>query len=175
MMAIGSIDRRGQRIAAVLAALVQMSASAMAQQASQAQQNAIREACPADYRANCANVPAAGQAAFACLARNLARLSPACQRAVSSVSTRAAPPAASSSSTAAAPTAAPYAGSAASSAPMTMRQELMILRQSCGADFRALCSGVPLGGGRAVACLRANATSLSPQCGQALSAARGNQ
>jgi hypothetical protein len=58
-MVIAPIDRRGQHIAAILAALVLMSASAVAQQASQAQQNAIREACPADYRANCANVPAA--------------------------------------------------------------------------------------------------------------------
>ena len=51
----------------------------------------------------------------------------------------------------------------------------MILRQSCGGDFRALCSGVPLGGGRAIACLRAHAGSLSPQCGEALSAARGSR
>ena len=38
---------------------------------------------------------------------------------------------------------------------MTMREELALVRQSCAGDFRALCSGVPLGGGRAIACLRA--------------------
>jgi hypothetical protein len=58
---------------------------------------------------------------------------------------------------------------------MTMRDELALLRQSCAGDFRALCSGVPLGGGRAIACLRANAQSLSPRCGEALGAARGTR
>ncbi len=51
----------------------------------------------------------------------------------------------------------------------------MVLRQSCGGDYHALCSGVPLGGGRAIACLRANAQSLSPRCSGALSAARGSR
>jgi hypothetical protein len=173
-MAINLTGRRWQRVAVFLMALVSMSAPAAAQQASQAQQNAIREACPADYRAHCANVPAAGQAAFACLARNLAQLSPPCQRAVGAVSGGMSSHA-TSSNAAAEPSSAPYAGAAPPTAPMTVRQEMMILRQSCGGDFRALCSGVPLGGGRAIACLRANAASLSPQCGQALSAARGNR
>jgi len=58
---------------------------------------------------------------------------------------------------------------------MTVRQQLMMLRQSCGGDFLAFCSGVAPGGGRGIACLRAHAASLSPQCGEALSAARGSR
>ncbi|MGC2524314.1 MAG: hypothetical protein WA417_17030, partial [Stellaceae bacterium] len=59
----------------VVAVFLALGAPALAQQATQAQRDAIRQACPADYQAHCANVPAAGQAAFACLQRNLASLS----------------------------------------------------------------------------------------------------
>jgi hypothetical protein len=157
----------------LLAALL-LTAPVAAQQATPAQQNAIRQACPADYRVHCANVPAAGQAAFLCLERNLAQLSPACQHAVAAVS-GAATPRAAAPGRAPAAVAAPSVATTAPPAPMTVRQELMVLRQSCGGDFRALCTGVPLGGGRAIACLRAHAGALSPQCGQALSAARGGR
>jgi hypothetical protein len=173
-MAIRSIDRHKKRSGAVLAALVLLAGPAAAQQASEAQRNAIRQACPADYRAHCANVPAAGQAAFACLERNLAQLSPVCQRAVAAVSGGAAPHGASSNA-APAVSAAPYAGAGPQAAPMTPRQKLVMMRQACGGDFYAFCRGVPFGGGRAIACLRAHAGSLSPQCGQALSAARANR
>jgi hypothetical protein len=173
-MATSWIVRQERRIGAALAALLLSAAPAAAQQASQAQRDAIRQACPADYQAHCANVPAAGQAAFACLARNVAQLSPACQRAVAAVSGGAAPGGASSNA-APPPSGAPYARAAPQAAPMTPRQKLMMMRQSCGGDFYAFCRGVPFGGGRALTCLSAHAGSLSPQCGQALSAARGNR
>jgi hypothetical protein len=51
---------------------------------------------------------------------------------------------------------------------MSPRQEIAVLRQFCGADYRALCAGVRPGGGRAIACLRANAPSLSARCKGAL-------
>jgi hypothetical protein len=86
-MAANSIDRRPWRIAPALAAFILLTASAVAQQASEAERNAIRRACPADYKAHCANVPAAGKAAFSCLVRNIDQLSPVCQRAVRAVST----------------------------------------------------------------------------------------
>lgn len=177
MIGIGWDSRGARRIGAAFVSLLLLTAPALAQQASEAQRNAIRQACPADYQAHCANVPAAGQAAFACLQRNLATLSQPCQQAVRAVSGGSAPRATSSTGAATAPTApAPARAATAQSAPaMSPRQEVMVLRQSCGADFRALCNGVPLGGGRAIACLRANAASLSPQCGRALSAARGNR
>ena len=56
---------------------------------------------------------------------------------------------------------------------MTLRQEATLMRNACGADFRAYCSGVRLGGGRAVGCLADHRESLSPGCQNALSAARG--
>jgi hypothetical protein len=151
----------------LMGAVLALSAPALAQQASQAQRNAIRQACPADYQRLCAAVPAGGKESFACLQRNMAGLAPACQRAVAAVSGGAAPRAAPSSGAA--------AGPAPAAAPMSPREQMMVLRQSCAGDYRALCSGVPLGGGRAIACLRANAASLSPQCGGALSAARQNR
>jgi sterol desaturase/sphingolipid hydroxylase (fatty acid hydroxylase superfamily) len=41
-------------------------------------------------------------------------------------------------------------------------------RAACMSDYRAHCSGVAPGGGRVVACMRANAEKLSPACREAL-------
>jgi hypothetical protein len=166
---MGLFDGAMMVAAPLLATLVALSVPAAAQQATQAQRNAIRQACPADYQRVCTAVPAGGKASFDCLVRNMAILSPACQRAVKSVSaggaaTRAAP------ATGAAPSAA--TAPAAMAPPMSPREQMIVLRQSCAGDYRTLCGGVPLGGGRAIACLRANAASLSPQCSGALSAAQ---
>ncbi|MGH7031592.1 MAG: hypothetical protein ACREE9_14205 [Stellaceae bacterium] len=157
----------------LLAVFLALAVPAAAQQASQAQRNAIRQACPADYQRVCTAVPAGGKASFDCLVRNMAILSPACQRAVKSVSaggaaTRAAP-APSAAATGSAPSAAEAPAGAAAMSP---REQMAVLRQSCAGDYRTLCRGVPLGGGRAIACLQANAASLSPHCSGALSAAR---
>ncbi len=158
-------------IVPLLAALLAFAAPAAAQQATQAQRDAIRQACPADYQRLCTNVPAGGKASFDCLHRNMASLAPACQRAVRAVSAGASSPAASApGAAAAAPAVAP--APAAAAPPLSPREQIMVLRQYCGGDYRALCQGVPLGGGRAIACLRANAASLSAQCGRVLSAAR---
>jgi hypothetical protein len=54
-----------------------------------------------------------------------------------------------------------------------MRQEAALMRNACGGDFRTYCSGVRLGGGRAVQCLADHRESLSPTCQNALAAARG--
>jgi hypothetical protein len=54
---------------------------------------------------------------------------------------------------------------------LTLRQEIMLVRQSCGADFRNYCGNIPLGGGNAVACLHANRARLAPNCKEALAAA----
>jgi hypothetical protein len=45
---------------------------------------------------------------------------------------------------------------------------MMLVRQSCGPDFRRFCSNVRLGGGGAAACLKAHAAQLSPTCQGAL-------
>ena len=39
-----------------------------------------------------------------------------------------------------------------------------LVRTQCRAEYRAYCSDVDIGGGRVVACLQANAASLSPTC-----------
>jgi hypothetical protein len=53
---------------------------------------------------------------------------------------------------------------------MSMRDEFRLTREACGTDYRTYCQRVQPGGGRALTCLEANATSLSPGCQQALMA-----
>ena len=143
-----------------------LAAPVTAQQPSQAQIGAIRQACPGDYQTYCANVPTGGPGALNCLKQNMARLSVPCQRAVGALA----------GATAGAPTAPPTAAApAAPAAPapaMSPRQEAFLLRQYCGPDFRRYCSGVPFGGGRVLACLQGNADRLSARCGGALAAMR---
>ena len=177
------------KISAVILVLMSVSAvcsAASAQQPSQAQISAVRSSCRSDYMAHCSSVPTGGKASLACLQKNIASLSPGCKTAVNAIGggqgaapTPAQPAAAPAESapTVSAPPSAPAATpsapvTAAPSAPvypaMSPRQELRILRWSCGPDYRALCGGVPLGGGRVAACLRANGPSLSPRCRRAL-------
>src|ERR1700722_11471276 len=161
--------RRYLPLAAV--ALVAGSFAATAQQLTQAQAAAIRQSCRADYQSHCASVPPGGSAALQCLQTNLASLSPGCQGAVSAVGGSTA---ASGSTAAPPPTAAPRTTtSAAAPPPMPMRQQAMMMRQACGADFRTLCQGVGLGGGRALACLADHRESLSEPCRDALGHMRG--
>jgi hypothetical protein len=141
---------------------VAFTGAAGAQQPSQAQADAIRQSCRGDYQAHCAGVPTGGSAALQCLQRNLASLSSPCRTAVSATEGGSAPSAASPGRPA--PAAAP---------PMTPREEAALMRRSCGGDFRALCRGVALGGGRAMACLADHQESLSPPCREAMAAARG--
>jgi hypothetical protein len=141
-------------------ALVAGNSYATAQQPTQAQADAIRQSCRADYQAHCSGVPTGGSAALQCLRTNLESLSPGCQSAVS---------AAGGSPGAAAPTSAAPQGGQPAAAPPTR----MTLRQACGVDFRTLCQGVPLGGGRAIACLADHRESLSESCRGALASMRG--
>jgi hypothetical protein len=190
------------RLAALLAltALAFLIEPAAAQQPTSAQRDAIRSACRSDYEAHCASVPPGGKPSFMCLQKNMASLSPDCQKAVNAVGGKSsAAPAAAPKSSAAAPSATPPAAAAgaaatgaAAAAPaapppagaapqatvgaaaiapppaLTPRQELRLVRLSCGGDYRTYCSSVPLGGGRVAQCLRANAASLSPSCQTAL-------
>src|SRR5271156_7055868 len=167
-----------RKMSAVILALMSVSAVcsvASAQQPSQAQISAVRSSCRSDYMAHCSSVPSGGKASLACLQKNIASLSPGCKTAVDAIGggqgaapTPAQPAAAPAESapTVSAPSA-PAATAPVTAAPvypaMSPRQELRILRWSCGPDIRALCGGVPLGGGRVAACLRANGPSLSPR------------
>src|SRR5947209_11962624 len=58
---------------------------AIAQQPSQAQINAVRQACPADYQTYCSNVPTGGAASLACLKQNAQSLSGPCRQAVAAI------------------------------------------------------------------------------------------
>jgi hypothetical protein len=226
-------------LATLIFGLVVAADLAAAAQPSQAQASAIRSSCRSDYQSHCASVPPGGPEALQCLEKNVAGLSPACQKAVNAVGggAPAAPAAPAASSATAAPAAAATAAAPAASSPpaaasatatpaspastapattaapaaaaapakstgpktgaapkktvaappvapspapttppppvagaYTPRQRLFLLRTSCGGDVRALCPGVPLGGGRVIACLEAHAPSLSPNCQGAMAA-----
>jgi hypothetical protein len=144
---------------------------ANAQQPSQAQISAVRQACPADYQTYCSNVPTGGSASLACLKQNAQSLSEPCRQAVAAIGG----PAAAAPATAAPGTAAPAPAAPAArnyAAPMSPRQEARLLRRACGMDYRTYCSEVPIGGGRVIECLRENGPSLSRQCRSALMSAR---
>jgi hypothetical protein len=92
-----------------------------------------------------------------------------------------APPAASTSKSAATPPANTPSAPAKPTSPPTAAaapvppapaygplERLVLLRRACGADARAFCAGVPLGDGRIMECLMAQAPSLSPPCRDAL-------
>jgi len=142
-------------------------AGAPAKKPSSAQVAAIRSACRSDYQKVCAGVPTGGAPALQCLEKNKSKVSPACEQAVSAASGGGAAPAAGGAPATAAtasPGAAPAAAPALVLRPMRPREELFVLRSACGGDVRALCAGIPVGGGRIVRCLATQAASLSPAC-----------
>jgi hypothetical protein len=158
-----------EKPAAAGTAAPKAAASTASKKPSSAQVAAVRSACRPDYIAHCSSVPTGGAAALNCLKQNKSSLSAGCQQAVNTASGGAASgggtaaPAEGSAAPADAATAAPAA------APMTLRpmrprEVLFVLRSACGADVRALCAGVPPGGGRIVECLASKAASLSPAC-----------
>ncbi|MDL2410249.1 cysteine rich repeat-containing protein [Rhizobium calliandrae] len=134
-----------------------------AHQPTQAQRDAVKSACRSDFMAQCSDVTPGGAEALTCLRQHNSTLSPSCQQAVAALGGSASAPAAGGG---AAATSAPAAHTAMPS--FTPRQELMIMRQSCGPDFRAFCRSVPLGGGRGIACLRDNLQRVSPSCHRVL-------
>ena len=121
------------------------------------QQQAIKQACRADYQANCAGVPTGGQAALSCLQQNAANTSPGCQQALGGGGE-------------------PAAAAAAPAAGMTQptAQQQQAIKQACRSDFQKQCAGVPTGGQAALSCLQQNAANTSPGCQQALSGGGGD-
>lgn len=131
--------------------------AAAVKQPSSAQIAAVRSACRADYPKVCASVPPGGASALECLEKNKAKVSPACEKAVSAAAGGGAAAPAATTTPAAAPAAIVLR-------PLRPREELFIVRSACGADIRTLCAGVAPGGGRIVQCIAGNAASLSPAC-----------
>jgi hypothetical protein len=135
------------------------------------QKAAIRASCRSDFMSHCSGVQPGGAEALQCLKRNEAQLSGACRSAVATIGggggTGAAAP--SGAPAAAAPAVAPIGPM-----PMLRPREALAIVQICGVEVRSLCAGVPFGGGRIISCLAENASSLSPNCYGALSAAAGH-
>jgi hypothetical protein len=129
---------------------------------------AIRAACRSDFMSRCSGVQPGGAEALQCLKRNEAQLSAACRSAVAAIGGGAGATAAPSGAPAA--TAAP-AVAPIGPMPMLRPREALAIVQICGVEVRSLCAGVPFGGGRIISCLAENASSLSPSCYSALSAA----
>ena len=137
-------------------------------QPSSAQISAIRANCRSDYPKVCAGVPTGGAPALQCLEKHKARLSAACGKAVAAAAGGGAEPAAASTAAPATANANPAAAPAAAPAlvlrPMRPREVMFVMRSACGADVRALCAGMPVGGGRIIECLASQSAKLSPAC-----------
>jgi Cysteine rich repeat len=131
----------------------------------------ILQSCRGDVREHCAGAERGSGWRLKCLKENAANLSAGCQQALAAVA----------SGAPAEPAARPPAGAppAAAMPPIerrvSPRDMLMLIRTTCGPDFRNYCRGVPFGGGRVIGCLRENAANLSPQCQQAFMALVGGR
>jgi hypothetical protein len=149
-------------------------AAAPAHQPTQAERNAVKSACRSDFMAQCSGVTPGGSEALSCLRQHDATLAPSCQQAVAALTGGASAPAAGGNVSTGGATTAPMTAPAARAAmpSYSPREELFIVRRSCGPDFRALCRSVPLGGGRGIACLRNNIAQVSPSCRRVLTSAR---
>lgn len=155
--------RSGWMKSLLVSLLLGLAGTASAQQPTQAQAGAIKQSCRSDYQSFCSSVPTGGSAALQCLQGHISNVSPSCQTALNAIGgSSSSPPAAQSSQ--GAPTAAAPA--------VPMRQQMAMLRRSCGMDYRSYCRGVEPGGGRALACLAQNKSRLSPSCKGALAAAQ---
>jgi Cysteine rich repeat len=159
---------RPSTFACLTTAVVVMTASpAFSQAPTEAQRDAIRSACRADYQAHCASVPPGGAESLQCLQRNMSSLSSACQSAVHAVEPAAA------AKPEAAPAAAstkPAAETAAAPAGKPSDAQISAIRSACRSDYPKVCAGVPTGGAAALQCLEKNKARVSAACGKAVGA-----
>lgn len=137
-----------------------------AAQPTEAQRDAVKSACRSDFMAQCSGVTPGGAAALSCLQQHSAGLSAPCQQAVAAISAAGAPAAGAGAGAATAAT--PPATRPAAMPVFSPREEMMIVRETCGPDFRAFCRMVPIGGGRVISCLRDNLQRVSPACHRVL-------
>ena len=147
---------------------------------SQAQISAISSDCRSDYPKVCAGVPTGGAAALECLEKNKAKVSAACAKAVAAVGGGGGAPAAAAGGGSTAvhrrmPRRRRLRRRVIVLRPMLPREELFVLRSACGGDVRALCAGVPAGGGRIIECLASQAAALSPACRDVLGSSPRNE
>ena len=155
----------------LMTAIVVITASpAFSQAPTEAQRDAIRSACRADYEAHCASVPPGGAASLQCLQKNMSSLSSACQGAVHAVE----PAAEAKPETAPAAAAAkPATETAAAPAGKPTNAQISAIRSACRSDYPKVCAGVPTGGPAALQCLAKNKANVSAACGKAVGAVSG--
>ena len=157
---------RGAALGLLLLLGTLAAAPALAQQPSQEQAAAIRQACRSDYIEHCSSVPTGGMASLNCLRQNEAQLAPACRQAIAAVG-------GGGGGGGAAAGAAPRAGAGGGAGGAAPQGEAMeLFREECGGDVRRLCRGMFPGGGRIIACLTENREQLSPSCRSALAELR---
>jgi hypothetical protein len=179
----------------LVTAMFMVATPAHSQAPTDAQRNAMRSQCRADYQAHCASIPPGGEASLQCLQKNMSSLSSGCQSAVRAVEPAAAPkaesapaeppkagaapapaaaaPAAATAKPAtAAPAAAPKAA-ASTTASKPADAQAAAIRSACRSDYQKVCAGVPTGGAPAQQCLEKNKAKVSAPCAQAVNAASG--
>jgi Cysteine rich repeat len=150
----------------IVASLSLAATPAFSQAPTQAQRDAIRSACRADYEAHCASVPPGGAASLQCLQQNMSSLASSCQTAVRAVEPAAeSKPAAAESKPESAPAAAPAAKPSSA--------QVSAIRSACRSDYPKVCAGVPTGGAAALQCLEKNKAKLSASCEKAVAAVGG--
>lgn len=177
--------------ALLVTAIFMVATPAQSQAPTDAQRNAIRSACRADYQAHCASIPPGGEASLQCLQKNMSSLSSGCQSAVRAVEPAAAPkaetapaaapkaettPASKSGAAPAAATAKPAAPKAAAATPAGKPTDAQAaaIRSACRSDYQKVCAGVPTGGAPALQCLEKNKARVAAPCQQALNAVSGS-
>ena len=159
----------GLRTPSVALAMAALANSAQAQ-ISSAQQSAIRANCRSDFMSHCSSVTPGGKDALVCLQKNVASLSPGCQKAVSAAMP---PPAAATAKAPAAvtrPAVAVAPPPAAARPPKAILANAVVMLRACKRDLFRDCRGVEPGGGRELACLAVHESTLSFRCKIALKA-----
>src|SRR2546423_2690045 len=126
MQMFSTLRRDAAFCALVSAAIFAAATPAFSQGPSEAQREAVKSECRADYMAHCSSIPPGGEASLQCLQKNMSSLAAGCQSAVRAVEAPAAEskpeskpesaPAAAEAKPAAEPVAAP-AGKAAAGSP----------------------------------------------------------
>lgn len=179
--------------ALLVTAMFMVATPAQSQAPTDAQRNAIRSECRADYQAHCASIPPGGEASLQCLQKSMSSLSSGCQSAVRAVEPAAAPKPAATPKAETAPAAAPKAGAAPMAAPTAATAkpataapaaantaagkpsdaQVAAIRSACRSDYQKVCAGVPTGGAPALQCLEKNKAKVSAPCAQAVNAASG--
>src|ERR1700730_7031081 len=143
--------------ALLVTAIFMVATPAFSQAPTDAQRNAIRSECRADYEAHCASVPPGGAASLQCLQKNMSSLSSSCQTAVHAVEAPAASgaepaPSAAPPKAAAAPAAATATPAAETAAPKAAESttakkpsdaQVAAIRSACRSDYQKTCAGVP--------------------------------